>query len=53
MYLEYLNDYPDQWTQGETLDDLVEHLRDLYNELQDDSLPGIRKVRRSKADEAK
>ncbi|MEO0017286.1 MAG: hypothetical protein RLZZ522_569 [Verrucomicrobiota bacterium] len=28
-YLGYLNDYPEHWTQGEDLDDLKEHLRDL------------------------
>ncbi len=43
-YLGYLNDYPDHWTQGETYDDLVEHLRDLYREFRDGSLPGIRRV---------
>jgi predicted RNase H-like HicB family nuclease len=29
-WLGYLQDFPDYWTQGETLDDLKEHLRDLY-----------------------
>ncbi len=29
-FLGYLNDYPDHWTQGESLDDLKEHLKDLY-----------------------
>ena len=43
-YLGYLNDYPHHWTQGESFDDLVEHLRDLHHEFQDESLPGIRKV---------
>jgi predicted RNase H-like HicB family nuclease len=28
-YLGYLNEYPDHWTQGETLEDLKEHLHDL------------------------
>lgn len=31
--LGYLEDYPDYWTQGETLEDLKEHLRDLYRDL--------------------
>ena len=26
----YLQDYPDYWTQGESLDDLKAHLTDLY-----------------------
>jgi predicted RNase H-like HicB family nuclease len=29
-WLGYLEDYPDYWTQGATLDDLIEHLKDLY-----------------------
>jgi predicted RNase H-like HicB family nuclease len=29
-WLGYLEEYPDYWTQGETLQDLVEHLKDLY-----------------------
>ena len=28
-YLGYLNEFPDHWTQGETLEDLNNHLRDL------------------------
>ena len=32
-WLGYLQDFPDYWTQGETLDDLKEHLRDLYADL--------------------
>jgi predicted RNase H-like HicB family nuclease len=42
-YLGYLNDYPEHWTQGETLDDLKEHLRDLYNTFNAEAIPGIRK----------
>ena len=43
-WLGYLQDYPDYWTQGETLDDLIEHLRDLYRDLTSGQIPGIRKV---------
>ncbi|MFO0928354.1 MAG: type II toxin-antitoxin system HicB family antitoxin [Gemmataceae bacterium] len=32
-WLGYLQEYPDYWTQGETLADLKEHLRDLYIDL--------------------
>ena len=42
-YLGYLNDYPDHWTQGEDLDDLKDHLRDLFQIFSADSIPGIRK----------
>lgn len=43
-WLGYLQDYPDYWTQGETLDDLKEHLRDLYADFTSGEIPGIRKV---------
>lgn len=43
-YLGYLNDYPDHWTQGENLNDLKEHLRDLLEIFGADEVPGIRKV---------
>jgi len=33
-YLGYLNSYSDHWTQGEDLDDLKEHLRDLLEKYQ-------------------
>lgn len=29
QWLGYLQDYPDYWTQGESLEDLQAHLRDL------------------------
>jgi hypothetical protein len=43
-YLGYLQDYPDYRTQGETLDDLKEHLRDLYVDITGGQIPGVRKV---------
>lgn len=43
-FLGYLLDYPDDWTQGDSLDDLKEHLVDLYRDLTSGELPGIRKV---------
>ena len=43
-WIGYLQDYPDYWTQGETPDDLREHLLDLYRDLTSGELPGIRKV---------
>jgi predicted RNase H-like HicB family nuclease len=44
-WLGYLQEYPDYWTQGETLEDLEEHLKDLYQDLASGEIPGIRKVR--------
>jgi hypothetical protein len=43
-FVGYFVDYPDYWTQGETLDDLKEHLRDLYVDLTSGQIPRIRKV---------
>lgn len=43
-YLGYLNDHPDHWTQGEDLDDLKTHLRDLHELFGAEAIPGIRKV---------
>lgn len=43
-WLGYLQDYPDYWTQGETLEDLKQHLADLYQDITSGQIPGIRKV---------
>lgn len=43
-WLGYLADYPDYWTQGTTLKDLKEHLKDLHRDFKSGELPGIRKV---------
>ena len=43
-YLGYLNDYPDHWTQGDNLEDLKDHLRDLLEIFSSEVIPGIRKV---------
>lgn len=44
MYLGFLNDYPDHWTQGNNLADLKESLRDLLIMFGSEEIPGIRKV---------
>jgi len=43
-WLGYMEEYPDYWTQGETLDDLIEHLKDLYLDLSSGQILGVRKV---------
>lgn len=43
-FLGHLNDYPDHWTQGESLEDLKEHLKDLHHLFSEDPIPGIKKV---------
>jgi hypothetical protein len=39
-----LQDYPDYWTQGQSLEELQSHLRDLYHDLMSGEIPGIRKL---------
>lgn len=43
-WVGYFEDYPDYRTQGDSLDDLREHLRELYQDLCGGELPGIRKT---------
>ena len=42
-FLGYLNEYPDHWTQGEPLEDLKEHLRDLHHLFSAGDIPGIKR----------
>jgi len=44
MWLGYLEEFPDYMTQGETLDELKENLRDIYNDLTDGYIPFVRHV---------
>jgi predicted RNase H-like HicB family nuclease len=44
FWLGYLQEYPDYWTQGESFDDLKDHLKDLYEDLISGQIPGVRKV---------
>lgn len=44
MYLGYLEDYPDYMTQGESEEDLKEHLLDLYRDLASGELPYVKKI---------
>jgi hypothetical protein len=43
MWLGYLEEFPDYWTQGESLDDLQEHLKDLHNDLTSGVIPNVRR----------
>ena len=40
----YLQEFPDYWTQGDSLEDLHAQLRELYQNLASGELPGIRRV---------
>ena len=33
MWVGWLEEYPDYWTQGETLDELKGNLKDIHNDL--------------------
>ena len=44
FWLGYLEDYPDYMTQGESLEDLQEHLRDLYADLSGGLVPSVRRI---------
>ncbi len=43
-WLGYLQEYPDYWTQGESVEDVKEHLRDLHADLSAGAIPGARRV---------
>jgi predicted RNase H-like HicB family nuclease len=43
-WLGYLEEYPDYWTQGESFDDLLEHLKDLFLDLSGGQIPAARRV---------
>lgn len=44
VWIGYLQDYPDYRTQGETLEELTEHLKDLYQDLAGGKILRVRKV---------
>ncbi len=44
MWIGYLVEFPDYLTQGETLDELKENLKDIYKDLTNDSLPNVCRV---------
>ncbi len=43
-FLGYLNAYPDHWTQGSDLQDLRDHLIDLYQLFNEEQIIGIKNV---------
>ena len=44
MWLGFLEEYPDYMTQGKSLKNLEEYLRDLHKELTSGAIPCVRKV---------
>ena len=43
-WLGHLQDYPEYMSQGLSLDELQENLRDILNDINSGKLPGVRKV---------
>jgi predicted RNase H-like HicB family nuclease len=44
MWLGYLEEYPDYRTQGETLEDLQENLKDIYTKFSDRAISNVKHV---------
>jgi predicted RNase H-like HicB family nuclease len=43
-WLGYFEEFPDYLTQGDSLHELEEQLKDLYQDLTNGTIPGIRRV---------
>jgi predicted RNase H-like HicB family nuclease len=44
MFVGWLEEFPDYRTQGETIEELEDQLRDLYEELTSGRIPQVRRV---------
>jgi predicted RNase H-like HicB family nuclease len=44
LWLGYLEEYPDYWTQGETLEELKMNLADIYKDIVAGKVESVRKV---------
>ena len=44
MWLGYPDEFPDYVTQGASLDELIENLKDIYEDLSGGSIPAVRRV---------
>ena len=44
MWLGYIDEFPDYMTQGESLSELQENLKDIYEELTSGRIPAVRRV---------
>ena len=43
-WLGYIEEYPDYMTQGESMEELQENLKDIYKELSSGNIPNVRKT---------
>ncbi len=44
FYIGWLDEFPDYRTQGETIEELKENLKDIYEELTGGFIPNVRRV---------
>ena len=44
MWLGYIEEYPDYMTQGESLEELQDNLKDIYTDLSSGVIPGVRRA---------
>jgi hypothetical protein len=44
MWLGYFEEFPDYMTQGASLEELKENLKDIYHELMSGNIPCVRRV---------
>jgi predicted RNase H-like HicB family nuclease len=44
MWLGYIEEFPDYITQGETLEELQDNLRDIYDDLTGGKIPAVRRA---------
>jgi len=44
MWLGYLEEYPDYWTQAESYEELKENLKDIHEDLTRGAIPYVRKA---------
>lgn len=44
MWLGYIEEYPDYWTQGESPEELQANLKDIFQELTSGNIAGVRPV---------
>ncbi len=44
MWLGYIEEYPDYWTQGESREELQANLKDIFQELTSGNIAGVRRV---------
>jgi predicted RNase H-like HicB family nuclease len=44
FFIGWLEEFPDYWTQGQTVGELEENLKDIYDELTSGRIPAVRRV---------